>query len=280
MEWIADSHILGVYSCGIPGPLVLAMGALHDDETGSPRAIDAFLHMLESRRPHFSGTFIGMIGKLRPSDDDQHNLREDHNPLSYALRNLQQEHTEGIVIDCQTKPALTIPYLGVNANPRSTELARKFPLNAVGGLPQDIPVCFTDNCNGMDFCHLTFVAGQHRSAAAFSNQIAMLWLTLVHCGAMQEQELENFQDYTALLAVDSPGATRAYRVLTRYSTSDDEQFHMEPGFENFDFVEKDTLLATNRCGAIMASSSGYLLMPLCKAQGEDGFLLIIEENAS
>jgi succinylglutamate desuccinylase len=53
---------------------------------------------------------------------------------------------------------------------------------------------------------------------------------------------------------------------------------MKRSFENFDYVEKGTLLATNRYGDVLASSDGYLLMPLYQVQGDDGFFLLEEET--
>ena len=51
---------------------------------------------------------------------------------------------------------------------------------------------------------------------------------------------------------------------------------MQPGFVNFQQVERGQLLATDRGGEIRARENGYLFMPLYQAQGEDGFFLVRE----
>ena len=54
----------------------------------------------------------------------------------------------------------------------------------------------------------------------------------------------------------------------------DDGFVMEPGFTNFQPVERGQLLARDRRGPIRAGEAGQILMPLYQGQGTDGFFLV------
>ncbi len=69
---------------------------------------------------------------------------------------------------------------------------------------------------------------------------------------------------------------RVLEVMTRFEVEEDSDFAMLPGFRNFDRVEKDQALATDRRGTIRAEASGWLLFPRYQAQGNDGFFLARE----
>jgi succinylglutamate desuccinylase len=51
---------------------------------------------------------------------------------------------------------------------------------------------------------------------------------------------------------------------------------MEPGFVNFQPVDRGQLLARDGRGEIRAGESGRILMPLYQSQGRDGFFLVRE----
>ena len=48
---------------------------------------------------------------------------------------------------------------------------------------------------------------------------------------------------------------------------------MEPGFANFQPIERGQVLARDSQGAIEAPMKGWLLLPLYQGQGEDGFFI-------
>jgi hypothetical protein len=55
---------------------------------------------------------------------------------------------------------------------------------------------------------------------------------------------------------------------------------MEPGLENFDFVKKHSRMATDRHGAILAPTDGYLLLPLNEERRKTGFFLVGKEDVA
>jgi succinylglutamate desuccinylase len=51
---------------------------------------------------------------------------------------------------------------------------------------------------------------------------------------------------------------------------------MIKGFTNFQIIQEGQLLAKDKNGSIFSPMSGYLLMPLYQAKGEDGFFIAEE----
>ncbi|MBK6950183.1 MAG: hypothetical protein IPH16_20770 [Haliscomenobacter sp.] len=60
-------------------------------------------------------------------------------------------------------------------------------------------------------------------------------------------------------------------IIWRHPVEPEDQFRMEPGFQNFDPVRIGQRLATDRNGPVLAKVDARILMPLYQAQGEDGF---------
>ena len=303
-EKIAGERTIGSYSCGLPGPLILAVSGIHGNEPSGARAIKTFLSLLNTQMPQISGAVLGIVGNVQASTENRRYLDKDLNrcflpdlmaggapallgaearelkELVHLLHQLQTEYEDVCFIDCHTTAAQTIPYLSSNSHPDSLQLANRFPLNNVIGLQQTIPGGFSEYCNTLNFRGFRVEAGQHLSASAFSNQVAMLWLMLVYAGALRRKQLTSFQHYEQMLALDTPHHKQIYRLISHYPLQDDEEFRMNQGFRNFDYVQKSALLATNRHGDIVAATDGYLLMPLDQEKADNGFCLLAEENAS
>ncbi|MEY4641994.1 MAG: hypothetical protein RLZZ227_1988 [Pseudomonadota bacterium] len=301
---VVPQRLIGSYSCGLPGPLILAVGGIHGNEVNGPRAIKAFVDMLHAQRPLMTGTFLGIVGNVKASAQNQRYIDKDLNrcfqpgyiaaahtallgaeaaelrELAAIVQRARREYDDVCFVDCHTTSAPTTPYMSINVHADSIQLAHRFPLNSVVGLQRGIPGCLTEYCNALDFRGFTFEAGQHQSAAAFSNQIAMLWLLLVFSGALHKRDLQNFRHYERMLALDTPACKRSFRLLTHYRIKEGEGFVMKPGFRNFDYVTRDTFLAHNRHGPIMAPAEGYMLTPLYQQKGDDGFFLLEEEGST
>ena len=69
------------------------------------------------------------------------------------------------------------------------------------------------------------------------------------------------------------GPARIIEVRHREAISADDEFVMNPGFNNFDPIRRGQVLARDRRGPIKAVESGMILMPLYQKKGEDGFFI-------
>ena len=64
------------------------------------------------------------------------------------------------------------------------------------------------------------------------------------------------------------------RLVYHYKIHPGESFQMNPGFKNFDLIQKGEALASNATGAIHSPCEGLILMPKYQSQGDDGFFIV------
>ena len=78
------NRIIGRYTAGNPGPLLISLGAMHGNEHAGVKAIELMIKMLEVEpitNPSFSyqGEFIGLIGNLEAYIINQRFITRDLN---------------------------------------------------------------------------------------------------------------------------------------------------------------------------------------------------------
>jgi succinylglutamate desuccinylase len=116
-------------------------------------------------------------------------------------------------------------------------------------------------------------AGQHDRESSVDHHEAVLWLALIAAGMLEPEAVPERSRYRALLLDATRGIPRITEVRHRHSVDPEDEFRMEPGFVNFQPVQKGRLLARDLTGEIHARETGRLLLPLYQGQGDDGFFL-------
>lgn len=302
LETISRERLIGSYSSGEPGPLVLAVGGIHGNEPSGPRAIRTVIEKLERQRPAISGSVVGLAGNLQALEKKRRYIDEDlnrcfcserlaqaHAPspesteeaelraLTDSIRELATAFEDVCFIDCHTTSSESIPYLSVNAHVESLRLAERYPLYSVIGLEESIPGCFGEYANKLGYRGFTFEAGQHDDLASIENHEAALWLLLVFSGALRKSGVPVFEHFEQMLARNIVEGRRTFRLGAHYKIDKGEEFVMRPGYVNFHAISKDELLAHNRFGEIRSPCDGRILMPLYQKEGDDGFFILEEE---
>ncbi len=69
---------------------------------------------------------------------------------------------------------------------------------------------------------------------------------------------------------------RTFEIIHRYGLEDDCKFQMEPGFKNFQKIEKGQLLAKKNGEEVKSEWNANIFMPLYQSQGNDGFFVVQE----
>ena len=119
---------------------------------------------------------------------------------------------------------------------------------------------------------VVFEAGQHEDKLSENRAIAAIVNCLRELGCVKDTDVENHHDQ--ILIQYAKGLPRVSRLCYTHSIKPGDNFIMKPGFENFQPIEKETILASDIKGEIKAQTSGLILMPLYQKQGEDGFFVI------
>jgi predicted deacylase len=120
--------------------------------------------------------------------------------------------------------------------------------------------------------------GQNTAPSTVEHHESALWLLLQAVGLLERLppgERERHRERLDRLTRGLPGAVE---ICMRYGIDPGERFRMEPGYSNFQRVEKGELLA--RSGErgereIRCPLRSILLMPLYQGQGTDGFFLAL-----
>ncbi len=105
---------------------------------------------------------------------------------------------------------------------------------------------------------------------------ATLWMAMKAARLLPRQFFDFIVPYEKFLM--EIAESLPHKVLVQYAHFIDPTYHfkMLPGFKNFDYVRKGTILATQWDGPVYAPISGYLLMPLYQPQGGEGFYIARE----
>jgi succinylglutamate desuccinylase len=86
-------------------------------------------------------------------------------------------------------------------------------------------------------------------------------------------ETADVSTYAEVLREASRGVPAVVEVRYRHAITDQDQFEMSPGFDNFAPVRKGQILARDRNGPVCVRESGLMLLPLYQGKGEDGFFI-------
>jgi hypothetical protein len=297
-----SDHVMGRLYGESAGPAVVVMAGIHGNEPAGLLAAEKVLRRLEEEKTPLHGRLIILRGNLAAIGERTRYIDKDLNrqwaPQRVAvlrarphgrwnsaedreqseLLALLEEITEEaaadfLFIDLHTSSADGPPFLTVGDTLRNRAFARKFPLPLILGLEEQVDGSLLEYLNNGGFTTVGVEAGQHDHAESIDRQEAVLWLALVNSGLLQAAAVPDLESHRRLLEDVSRGLPRIVEVRRRHAIEEEDQFCMEPGFSNFQSVEKGRLLARDQHGLVLAPESGRLLLPLYHGQGNDGYFL-------
>ena len=303
-------RIIGRYEGKRPGPLLVVLGGMHGNEPAGIKAIDLMSKMLEVEpitNPtfEFNGIFMGLIGNLQAMKANKRFITKDLNrqwEVDNVNRVMQADKSTLITEDLEMREILEIIHGEIKASkvdklivldlhttssfggiftipssdPESLRIALELHAPVVQNMLEGIHgttlhYFITENM-GVDTVGVTFESGQHDEDLSVNRAIAAITNCMRSIGMVQAEHVENRHD--SILIEYSRDLPKVTRMITRYGVTDDDEFRMQNGYENFQHVNKGDLLAEDRNGKIYASHDALILMPLYQEQGEDGFFLI------
>jgi succinylglutamate desuccinylase len=300
-------HILGRVDGEPGGPTLVVMAAVHGNEPAGVKAATNVLRHLQGTEPPAHGRLIVMLGNLTALGEGTRYVDEDLNRQwtpqrvavlrarprglwnsveereQFELLQLLEEITsesasDFYLLDLHTSSADGPPFLTVGDTLRNREFARKFPLPLILGLEEQVDGSLLEYLNNGGFTTLGVEAGQHDRETSVERQEAVLWLALVKSGFLPASEAPDLAGRCRILEEVSRGLPRMIEVRRRHAINEEDQFCMEPGFSNFQSVEKGRPLARDQHGLVLAPESGRILLPLYHGKGNDGFFMARDVN--
>lgn len=302
-EMPEDKHLVGKF-CGEKrdGATLIAVGSLHGNEPAGAAALEIAARELESISPDaFRGRVFLLRGNSRALKEKvrfinadlnrhwtvkkvKHNLQTDlpeqsedaeQKELLEILQEIFYTATGEIyVIDLHSTSAAGAAFATVGDTMRNRRFAEKFPVRVLLGIEEQLDGTFLEHLNNLGAVTLGFEGGQHDAPETIKAHAALLRLALVNTGILTEEQIPDFELQKTILRdackSDSP---RVVEVRYRQAIAPEDEFVMNPGYQNFDEIKRGEILAHDKNGAIKARESGLILMPLYQKQGEDGFFI-------
>jgi succinylglutamate desuccinylase len=301
---------IGIYDECISGPLIFVIGGMHGNEHSGIRAIELLIKMLEVEhitKPdfRFKGRLVGFVGNLQAIKSGTRFIDRDLNRIwdSDRITELMNNHSKPafqeefemlallkamshevkkystdkiLIIDLHTTSAKGGIFVVPSKKQESLEFAFSIKAPVVDGLLDGIsnPAqnYFDSNPWGVPVWSVSFESGMHQDPESVYVAIAALVNILKSIGSVEPEDVESRHDH--LLEYKSKGQPKLSHLLHIHKIEPGDNFIMRPGFENFQFVKKDTILARDRKGEIKCPEDAYLLMPLYQTKGNDGFFLV------
>jgi succinylglutamate desuccinylase len=303
-------RIIGQYGSGKNKPMLLAIGGLHGNEPSGEKAIVELLQLLDNeldknKEFKFNGHFIGLRGNLKAIEKKVRFLKKDLNrqwtkenvervlasptaildaedmELKELLNSIKSiiatnQPSKILLLDLHTTTAEGGVFVIVTDDTESIEAAKAIPAPIIKGLLRGLDGTtlhyFTSENIGVSSAAICFEAGQHDDPLSVNRAVAALVNALKAVGCIDEQDIE--PHHSTILKEHTKDLPLLSELLYCHKIKENDAFEMKKGYQNFQEIEKDEILATDKNGIIKAPYDCRILMPLYQKQGNDGFFLI------
>lgn len=290
-------HHIASFIGDAAGPTLIVVGSIHGNEAGGYHALLRMAPEVEKIADRLKGRVYFLAGNTRALQKGVRFIDADLN-RSWTARNLSS-HTptafrsssearemnelldifdsilvtaedEVYAIDLHSTSAEGLPFATVGDTLRNRRFAQKFPISILLGIEEQLDGTMLEYLNNAGAVTLGYEGGQHTSADTIANHQALVWAAMVNTGI-----LESLPDLDVKLARlrKSQRSGKIFEVRYRHAIVEDDEFCMDPGFNNFDTVDRGQAVAHDMHGVVRAPETGLMLMPLYQRLGEDGFFI-------
>jgi predicted deacylase len=296
-------RVVGGYGGRAPGPLVICLAGMHGNEPAGVFAVQRVLRGLRSIQPAFRGELLALSGNRAALARRCRYLAQDLNRVWTAARIAalhasalwipqspedaeQQEllatletaiaHRQGPVVflDLHTTSAEGVPFTVIGDTIPNRTLALSLPAPVILGLEEYLDGTLLNYINDCGYSAVGFEGGHNDAPASIDHHEVAIWTILLTAGCVRRREIPAVEALHAQLRERTRTAPRVVELRHRHALCEGDNFVMEPGFRNFQWVDRGQVLARDRYGAIRAPEAGFILMPLYQSQGTDGFFLV------
>src|SRR6185369_5799603 len=297
----AAAHLIASIRGSLPGPTLIILGGIHGNEPAGVLAAERVWLRMQKRRAALRGEVVLLRGNTRALEQrvryinadlnrqwttenvraaelergtpEVSELLEQRELLTVVRDAINRARGEIYFVDLHTTSAHGQPFATVGDTLRNRHFAMAFPLTIVLGLEEQIDGTLLEYVNNRGAITMGVEAGQHQAMTSVDNHEAVIWIATAATGNFRREDLPELDQSRSVLKRAS-GGTKVVEVRHRQAIVPEDHFKMEPGFRNFQTVRRGKVLARDRAGAIKASETGLILMPLYQALGDDGFFLV------
>ena len=209
-------------------------------------------------------------GTFEPKNEDEKEQQDIFLTISDILRN---DTGPFYFFDLHTTSSDSVPFLPVNDSLLNRKFTQQYPVPMVLGIEEYLDGPLLSYINEKGYVSFGFEAGQHDDMASIENHMAFAYVSMVFTGALSNTAVD-FERYYCQLEKAAASTKAIYEIYFRYAVKPNEQFGMQPGYKNFQQIEKGQALVESNGQPIVAIHTAYVFMPLYQSQGDDGFFAI------
>jgi succinylglutamate desuccinylase len=289
-------RIIGEYSNGKDGPLLFISGGIHGNEPSGVKALQKVFEILEKEKPKIKGTVVGVSGNRAALQKDKRYIDEDLNRV-WTKENIasgkkdtsekkemfeiidvleqfpEKDFSKRYFLDCHTTSSDSEPYISVQEIHDNDDWAHKFPVYIIRGFSDIVLGCIDRYESRIGITGFVFEGGQHETEISEKNHEGMIWLALQYACNLDLDSLNEYPEAAKML-LDKREQRKTFEIIYRHGIKDSDTFKMEPGYSNFQKIEKGELLAHQNGEKVLSEWNAYIFMPLYQSQGNDGFFVV------
>ena len=293
------SRIIGKYSSGKHGPLLFVTGGIHGNEPSGVKALEEVFKELEKTKPDIKGTIIGVSGNKKALNHNKRYIDEDLN-RTWTRENIEEggedthetnemfeimeilkeypesDFTKRYFLDCHTTSSPSLPYVSVQEVNDNDEWAHKFPTYIIRGFSDIITGDIDHYLSRIGMTGFVFEAGQHTDKTSQENHEGVIWLALKEACDLDLEKISTYPECVTRFSEKNAPDQKTFEIIHRHGLKEDDVFEMQPGYENFQKIEKGELLAKQNGKEVRSEWNARIFMPLYQAQGNDGFFVVEE----
>lgn len=298
-------RLLGTYTQGREGNLILLIGGMHGNEVSGVRAIRTVMEILQRERPSFRGTLVGLAGNLGALHEGRRYLERDMNRLFdphrlALLRRREAEPTDReerealelanlidrletsglqhqkVFLDLHATSAPGAGFSVIRDTESNREIAARMHLPLVFGLDVKLHATLMNYLYQHGYSGIAFEGGQIGTREAYDVHCAGIWTFLAGMGCIHPKDIPDYRYQVNRMIDAAEEQPKAARAVYRHAVGPGDDFRMNPGYRNFQWVQEGEVLARDNKGPIRAHREGMILMPLYQALGLEGFFLLEE----
>ncbi|MHA7056303.1 succinylglutamate desuccinylase [Aquimarina sp. M1] len=289
-------RIIGSYSTGNPGPLLVISAGVHGNEPSGVQAFENVMVVLHKECPEIQGTVIGVYGnkpalakKQRYIDEDlnrtwtvqnvQKNIKDsvEKNQMFDIIDTLRQypvaDYSNTYFLDCHTTSSDSLPYISVQDTGENIIWAHQFSTHIIKGFSDIVSGCIDHYLSRTGYTGFVFEGGQHDSKNAVLHHEGMIWSVIEASCNLDFEKLSIFPEAVEKIR-KYKDQQKTFEIEYRHEIKEGDSFAMQPGFDNFQPVTKGELLAIHNGKKIFSEWDAYIFMPLYQSKGNDGFFII------
>lgn len=288
--------------------LLIIMAAIHGNELAGIKAANRFFELVKNKNWQIDTEVIALVGNLAAVRNAKRFIDRDLNrqwtkekiykahalPLQLVgvaeskeqaelieiFQNLDFNSRKRIVLlDLHTTSADGGLFSIANSHTQSAVLAKALKVPVIKGITRVLKGTTLQYFDDLNLAAIGFEAGQHEDPRAVDNMEAAMVLLLRALNCLYAAKKEDVSRFEQLLSSHALNKPAVVVFKYRFPISKEDLFEMQPGYKNFQTIQKDELLAIrNNTEEIRAKQDGLILMPLYQKQGEDGFFIVEKEE--